>query len=210
MDYPMLVQLESRPILIVGAGKVAVRKAKELIRCGGHLTVVSPSGEAEFYEWEKSGQLRWIRRDFLLTDLEGQEFVFVVTNSSKANQLIVSEALKRNLWVNSGDQKYPGNFTLPSSHRQGDILITVSTGGKSPGVAKQIRQVLAEEFDDRWQTYLEIVERWRKTIRDQGTGGERETFWRNLLTLEMVEWVRQGRFREIEERIQNGIGRFRD
>jgi precorrin-2 dehydrogenase/sirohydrochlorin ferrochelatase len=89
-------------------------------------------------------------------------------------------------------------------------LITVSTGGKSPGVAKQIRQVLAEEFDDRWQTYLEIVERWRKAIRDQGTGGEREAFWRDLLTREMVDWVRQGRFREIEERIQDGIGRFRD
>ena len=210
LDYPMLVQLESRSILVVGAGKVAVRKVKKLLRCGAQLTVVSPSGEAEFDEWERSSQLRWVRRDFLLKDLEGKEFVFVMTNSSEVNELVVSDALKRKLWVNSGDQKYPGNFTLPSSHRQGDILITVSTGGKSPSVSKQIRHVLAEEFDDRWQTYLEIVERWRKAIRDQGSGREREAFWRDLLTREMVDLVRQGRFSEIEERIQDGIGRFRD
>ena len=77
-------------------------------------------------------------------------------------------------------------------------------------MSKQIRHVLAEEFDDRWQTYLEIVERWRKAIRDKGSGRAREAFWRDLLTREMVDLVRQGRFSEIEERIQDGIGRFRD
>jgi precorrin-2 dehydrogenase/sirohydrochlorin ferrochelatase len=64
LDYPMLVQLECRSILVVGAGKVAVRKVKKLLRCGAQLTVVSPSGEAEFDEWERVGSASLASKGF--------------------------------------------------------------------------------------------------------------------------------------------------
>lgn len=209
MEYPILIELKNRPILMVGAGKVGARKAKEVIQCGGNLTVIAPLGEKDFADWEEAGLLKWYRREFSVEDLNGFEFIFVVTDSDQVNKEAVAEAIRRKLWINSGDKNYPGNFALPALHRQGDILVTVSTNGKSPGVAKQIREILEEEFDENWQRYLQLVEETRNKLRMVGTSKERQEFWQKFFEDSMIELIREDRFEEIERKIRDRICDFK-
>ena len=203
MNYPMMVDLIARPVLIIGAGKVACRKCRDLVESGAVITVVAPRGEDDFFKWEAEGKLIWKKRFYENGDLGGQEFVFAALNDEEMTERIVASALKLGLWVNSADHRFPGNFMVPAKYRQGELLFTVSTGGQSPGLAKQVRSDLEERYGEVWAQYLELVARLREELSEQGTPKERTAFWRQVLDKELLNWVHQGRLEEVEAKIRN-------
>lgn len=210
MDYPIQLNMENRSVLLVGAGWVAFRKCKDLIDAGAKVTVVAPKGEETFSLWEKEEKIKWLHREYQESDLEEKEFVFVAVDQDQIAEQVVKEALNRNLWVNSSDQRCPGNFTIPAKVRQGDLLLTVSTHGKSPGIARQIKEKWQEEYDSNWQEYLFLIGNLRQELLSQKNAKERELFWKQMLTGELLEWVREGRIIELEAKIRNAADRFGD
>lgn len=210
MDYPIQLNMENRSVLLVGAGRIALRKCKDLIDAGAKVMVVAPRGEELFSLWEKEERIQWHHREYQKSDLEKKEFVFVAVDRDEIAEQVVKEALIRNLWVNSSDQRYPGNFTIPAKVRQGDLLLTVSTHGKSPGVARQIKEEWQREYDSNWQEYLHLISNLRKELLLQKSSKEREIFWKQILTRELLEWVREGRMMELEGKIRNAADRFGD
>jgi len=72
MNYPMMVDLIARPVLIIGAGKVACRKCRDLVESGAVITVVAPRGEDDFFKWEAEGKLIWKKRFYENGDLGGR------------------------------------------------------------------------------------------------------------------------------------------
>lgn len=210
MDYPIQLNMENRSVLLVGAGRIALRKCKDLIDAGAKMTVVAPRGEERFSLWEKEKEIQWLRREYRESDLEEKEFVFVAVDQDQVAEQVVKDALIRNLWVNSSDQRYPGNFTVPAKVRQGDLLLTVSTHGKSPGIARQIKEEWQKEYGSNWQEYLLLISNLRKELLSGRNSKERELFWKQILTEELLEWVREGRIMELEGKIRNAADRFGD
>lgn len=208
MEYPIQLNMGNRSVLLVGAGRIALRKCKELIDAGAKIIVVAPRGQEQFSLWEQEEKITWLHREYQESDLEKKEFVFVAVDEEQVTRRIVKEALSRNLWVNSSDQRYPGNFTIPAKVRQGDLLLTVSTFGKSPGVARQIREEWQKEYGSIWQEYLLLIGNLRKELLSQKNSKEREAFWKQVLTGELLEWVREGRMKELEAKIRNAANRF--
>ncbi len=136
MLYPIFLRLEGRRVLVVGAGPVAVRKAKGLIAAGAQVVVVAPEGEAEMEELT----VAWRRREFAWNDLDGCELVFAATNARELNRAIGEECRRRRVWANIADAAEECDFQVPARVEQDGLQIAISTGGVDPARAKELRK----------------------------------------------------------------------
>ena len=130
--YPIFLDLTGKPVLVVGAGRVALRKVKGLLEGGARVTVVAPRAAPEF------GRLvvKWRRRSFRKTDLDGKVLAFTATDDRKVNRLVAQEARRRSIPVNVADAPDECDFLVPSRVRSGNLQIAISTGSGGPLVRK--------------------------------------------------------------------------
>ena len=135
--YPLFMNLEGRECLVVGAGAVAARKARSLLECGARVTVIGESPVPSLLRLE--GERLKIRpRKFRSRDLGSYALVFGATDDAVVNSEVYRESRRRETPVNVVDRPDLCTFIVPSLHRRGDLSIAVSTGGKSPAVARAV------------------------------------------------------------------------
>ena len=104
---------------------------------------------------------------------------------------------------------FDGDFTVPSRIRRGDFLLAISTGGKSPGFSRFVRQMLEEEFDENFAAGIEVISKYRGEAKKiLPTFEERINFWREVLTPEVWEMLKDGKISELEVRIRNFLEKF--
>jgi precorrin-2 dehydrogenase/sirohydrochlorin ferrochelatase len=138
--YPIFVDLKDRPVLVVGAGKVALRKTKGLLEAGARVTVVAPECEAEFEELP----VRLVRRRFRASDLAGAMLIFAATDDRMTNHRIGIAAKGKGVLANIADNASECGFIVPARVQRGSIHIAVSTGGESPRLAAELRKKLED------------------------------------------------------------------
>ncbi len=137
--YPVFLNLEGISVLVVGAGPVAVRKAKGLVEAGARVTVVAPVGvEEEILKLD----VKWEKRGFRSTDLRGKTLVFAATNDRQVNAEIAMKCKLAGIWVNVADAPEECGFLVPARVRDGNLQIAVTTGGEDPRMAKAMRERL--------------------------------------------------------------------
>lgn len=134
--YPIFLRLEGHRVLIVGAGPVAVRKAKGLIEAGAHVVVVAPAGDPEMAELT----VAWQHREFESTDLDGADLVFAATNLRSLNRAIGETCRSRGIWANIADSAEECDFQVPARVNCEDVQIAISTGGADPKRASRLRK----------------------------------------------------------------------
>jgi siroheme synthase-like protein len=138
--YPIFLDLQDRPILVVGAGRVALRKVKGLLESGARVTVVAPAWESEFEELP----VRMVRRRFRASDLAGAMLVFAATDDRLANHRIGIAAKGKGVFANIADCAEECDFVVPARVQRGSLQIAVSTGGESPRLAAELRKKLED------------------------------------------------------------------
>ncbi len=136
--YPVYLDLVDQPVLVVGAGKVALRKAKGLVEAGAQVTVVAPSMLAAFSRLP----VRLVRRRFRASDLSGVRLVFAATDDRRTNRRIGALAKARGLWVNVADSAEECGFLVPARITRGSIQVAISTGGTNPKLSADLRRHL--------------------------------------------------------------------
>ncbi len=136
--YPVFLDLRDRPVLVVGAGKVALRKTRGLLEAGARVTVVAPEALAEF----DSLPVRRVRRVFRASDLGGAVLVFAATDDRLANHRIGVAAKGRGVFANIADSAAECDFVVPARVERGDVHIAISTGGTAPRVSADLRRKL--------------------------------------------------------------------
>ena len=127
-------------MLVVGAGKVALRKTRGLLEAGARITVVAPECEAEFEQLP----VRIMRRRFRASDLAGVFLVFAATDDRLTNHRIGIAAKGRSLLANIADSAEECGFLVPARVQRGDVHIAISTGGESPRLTAELRKKLEE------------------------------------------------------------------
>ena len=135
--FPMFVELEGRPCLIVGGGAVALRKARKLLPYGPCLTVVAQSFVPELEALEGAALCR---RAFRPRDVEGQALVVAATGDGALNREIAALCRARRIPVNAVDDKDNCTFLFPALVRRGPLSIGISTGGASPTAAVYVKE----------------------------------------------------------------------
>ena len=138
--YPVFLDLKGRPVLVVGAGKVALRKTRGLVDAGARVTVVAP----EWNEAFGSLPVRRVTRRFRASDLEGMALVFAATDDRAVNRRIGIAAKGRGLWANIADSAEECDFVVPARVGRGAVQIAVSTGGENPRLSAELRAKLDE------------------------------------------------------------------
>jgi siroheme synthase-like protein len=136
--YPIFLQMSGKPVLVVGAGKVGLRKIKGLLEAGARVTVVAPRGEPEL---KKLG-VTWLQRKFRTSDVGDQVLVFTATDDRKVNHRVAQLAKRRSIPVNVADAPAECDFLVPSRIHSDDVQIAISTGGRSPRLAAVLRRKL--------------------------------------------------------------------
>ena len=142
MHFPMFVELEAKPCLVVGGGEIAVRKAAVLRSFGAEVTVVAP---------EMNGRdARWVRRGFEDRDVEGQTLVVAATDDAALNRHVSELCKARGIPVNVVDDPKNCTFVFPAIFRKGPIVAAVSSGGASPVAAKLVRDRIGRLVPDEF------------------------------------------------------------
>ncbi len=207
--YPINLDLRERLCAVIGGGSVALRKARTLLQAGAKVTVIAPVLTAELARLAESGQLRWQAKQYADGDLKNFFIVICATNSPAANVRAASEAKREGALVNVAEPSQLSDFTVPAQVRRGDLLLTVSTGGKSPALARQLRRELERDFGDTYGAWLERLTILRGEMKSRLDNSQaRETFWRQAMDAAVLELVKQGELKRAEARIRDAIDSF--
>jgi siroheme synthase-like protein len=138
--YPIFVSLKDRPVLVVGAGKIALRKTRGLLDAGARVTVIAPEWEREF----ESLPVRLVPRRFRATDLAGYVLVFAATNDRLTNHRIGIAAKGKGVFANIADSAEECDFVVPARVLRNGVQVAVSTGGENPRLSAELRRKLED------------------------------------------------------------------
>lgn len=142
VGYPLLLDLTGRPVLVVGGGPVAARRARGLVDAGASVTVVSPWACEDIVDLVSSDRLRWLPREYADGDLEGMWLVHTATGDPLVDARVGAAATCARVWfVDAGDAGRSAAWT-PAVARSGDVTIAVSGGG-DPRRASRVRDAVA-------------------------------------------------------------------
>lgn len=186
MLYPINLELDDMRITIIGGGNVSYRKCKNFLDFGKSVRVVSP----KFID-----QFKNIKNDIeLIYDTYKQEYIkdsFIViaaTNNKELNKNIGIYCKSVGKLVNVVDNITLSNYTVPSYLKRGDLLLSVSTNGKSPSLSSKIKKELEEKYDDSYEEYLNILgEIRKKVIKKYKDISQRKSILNNLVNLSLDE-----------------------
>lgn len=169
MQFPVNLSLSGRRCLVVGAGRIALRKTEQLLACHADVTVLAPQVHAGFTQLPVSV----VQRTYESGDVIGFRLVITATADPTVDQQIYDEAEAHGIWVNSADDPDRCSFTLPAVVRRGSLMLTASTGGASPALSSWLRQRLEREFDESWADVVSdlALERARIHAAGQSTEG---------------------------------------
>ena len=162
--YPVHLDIDNRPCLVVGGGDVGQRKAMGLLECGARVTVVSPKVTQKLIKLGEEGRVQLHLRPYRSEDLEGVFMVVGATDDEALNRRIHADAEARNVLCNIADRPAVCNFILPSVIRRGDLIVTVSTSGKSPAFAKKLRKRMEDQFGAAYGPFLTLMGNIRKRL----------------------------------------------
>jgi precorrin-2 dehydrogenase/sirohydrochlorin ferrochelatase len=166
--YPIFLDLKDKEILVVGGGKVAERKIEALLTCGAKIKVVSSKITDRLNKIVEVYGLRYFNEEFRKKHLEGVFLVIAATDDGTLNHKISKMAKKKGLLINAVDQPPDCNFIVPSVVKKGDLLIAISTSGKSPALAKKLREQLDKQFGNEYKDFLVLMGCLRKEILAKG------------------------------------------
>jgi len=203
--YPVMLDVEGRPCLVVGGGGVAGRKIAGLLEAGARLTVVSPALVPAVLDIAREGRFRWWPREYAAGDVAGFSLVIVATDDRTVNAAVAAEARERGVWVNCADDPAHCSFILPSVVRRGPLTVAVSTGGTSPTMARMVREELETLLPADYGTLTELVGEVRRALHERGIAVEAQR-WRAALDGELKRLVAAGRGAEARERLRERLG----
>ncbi|MBN2061521.1 MAG: bifunctional precorrin-2 dehydrogenase/sirohydrochlorin ferrochelatase [Deltaproteobacteria bacterium] len=162
--YPIFVDLNQKKVLVVGGGKVAQRKVETFLQYGASVHVISEELTPRLDRYVKEGRIKLVGNEFTEESMTGAVFIVAATDNQILNSRIGNSAKKAGIMVNVVDQPADCSFIVPSIVRKGDLQIAVSTSGKSPALAKKLREDLDKQFGSHYETFLVIMGKLRDKI----------------------------------------------
>lgn len=160
--FPFFVDLSGKKGLIVGGGRVALRKAEKLLPYGPALTVAAPEIRPEF---DALPGLTLVRRPFAPELLEGMYFVIAAAGGPEVNHQIAALCRERGVLVNVVDDREWCSFLFPALVRDGPLSVGVSTGGASPTGAVWVKERVQKLLPGNFGALLEWLESVRPAVR---------------------------------------------
>lgn len=190
----VMLDLEGRQVLVVGGGPVAARKVGRLLDAGARVHLVSPVVTEDLAAAAAAGRLVWSQRGAEVGDLEGARLVFLCSDRSDLHDQLARAAEARGAWVNRADQAGGGDFAVAAEARRGPVRLLVSTGGRSPALARALRARCEEVLAEGWDLAAEALGEVRAELDARGLDpDQRRRFWRRFPDPDQLQALLAGR-----------------
>ncbi|HEY3703406.1 MAG TPA: bifunctional precorrin-2 dehydrogenase/sirohydrochlorin ferrochelatase [Acidimicrobiales bacterium] len=196
-QYPVNLVLARQPCLVVGAGRIASRQAEGLLACGARVHVVAEHIDSHIRALDVS----WEERPYRRGDVAGYRLVIAATDDPAVNRAVFEDGEAEGVWVNSADDPDSCAFTLPSVIRQGAVMVTVSTGGRSPALSAWLGTRLAEQLGPEYGVLGELLATERERLKAAGRSTE-GLDWQKALDSDMLDLIRSGQVERARELLQ--------
>ena len=200
MYYPVYLDLRGKPTVVLGGGMVAERKVTGLLAAGAAVTVISPKITEELARLERTGAIRVMRRPYSSGDMDGAYMAIASTDDVAINRTAAEEARRAGALVNTVDDVAYCDFIAPAVVRQGDVTVAISTNGKSPAMARFVREELEAFLTPDYADLLTVLERVRGKLRTAGVQVDPE-YWHVHIDSEFRSLVRCGAVDQAEARL---------
>lgn len=197
--YPVHLDIQNRSCLVVGGGSVGTRKVATLLDCGANVTVISPVVSHRLREFATSGSIKLRERPYQSGDLDGMFLVIGATDDEELNRQISKEADRLNTLCNIADRPEVCNFILPSIVQRDDLVITISTSGRSPAMAKKLRKTLESQFGKEYGVFLKLMGAIRKKLLSTSHKPEAHKYlFEQLIEADLIAMIEKGKTAEID------------
>jgi len=206
--YPVHLNINNRNCLVVGGGGVGTRKVKTLLDCGARVTVVSLEISQQLRDRAASGDITLAERSYRSEDLNGMFLVIGATNDEKLNKQISSDADRLNTLCNIADRPEVCNFILPSIVHRDDLVITISTSGQSPALAKKLRKALETQFGEEYGKLLRLMGAIRIKLLQQTHEPEaHKPLFERLINSDLIGMIQGGEVKKIDSLLLEVLGK---
>ena len=165
--FPVNFDVRDRKAVVVGGGKVALRKVRLLRKCGAKVTVISPECIGTL---KRMKGVKVVGRRYRTGDLHGAFLAISATDMEAVNQRVCRDATRKGIPVNVVDCPRLCTFTVPASISHGHLLMTISTGGGSPAFARRLKAGVEKLISPALIKHLDLMHEIRPAVRNSGLG----------------------------------------
>lgn len=205
--YPIYLDIENRDVVIVGGGNVCARKAETMMRYGARVTIVAPEFTDEIEQWARDEKLTTRRKRYDAGDLSGATIVIASTDEQAVNEQVAADCRQRRIPVNVVDVTPLCEFIVPAIVESGGIQIAVSTGGKSPALARTLKEDLQRFVGPEYSEVNELLGSLRDSAKSVlPTDVDRKRFFDGIIADGILPLLREGRRREAFSLLEHACG----
>ncbi|MBU2886433.1 siroheme synthase CysG [Gilvimarinus agarilyticus] len=212
MEYfPFFMHLRGRPVLLVGGGDIAIRKARLLNKAGARLQVVSRevAPELEAIVRDGGGSIRV--GEFTPDDLNAVVLVLAATDNAEVNRNISEHAQARQLPVNVVDSPELCTVITPAIVDRSPLMIAISSGGEAPVLARRVRAQLEQWLPTSYGRLAGLASRFRQAVKDKfSDGDQRRRFWEQVLSGPIAEQVYAGKDEQADRMLREQLAQQND
>ncbi len=192
-NFPIFINLQNRPCLVVGGGNIASRKIQPLLNAGARVTVIAPKINAALNERVRDKQITYLEQPYTQISMAEMYLVIAATDDSELNALIAQHARSQQILVNVVDNPGAGSFIMPSVIDRSPVMIAVSTGGASPILARLLRARLETLIPANYGKLANLISKFRATVKKKFPEiKERRRFWEHILQGPVAEMLYGG------------------
>ncbi|WP_416176720.1 precorrin-2 dehydrogenase/sirohydrochlorin ferrochelatase family protein [Dialister sp.] len=205
--YPVNLRMDGVSCLIIGGGHVALRKVKKLVDQQARVTVLAPEICKELVALWQEKRISWKKAFYEAGDAKGYHFVVTASGSREVAEMVHRESLDSTFLYNSADFPELGNCFLPATFETGGIRFAVSTNGRSPAMAKYVKNWLAGQIPPSFGVWLDRVGDIRLELKEKLKDSRaREDFWHTVFSDRIMNLVLSGKLDEAEECVRHATG----
>jgi len=189
ITYPIMLNLQARPVLVVGGGRVGLRKALALAAAGAKVTLVA--GKTGPKDNRGDPNITTLAEDYDSRHVQGAVLVLACTDDHHVNRRVADNARRAGALVNVADCPELCDFFLPAAARDGDVVLAVGTGGAAPSLAVRLRDELAAALPGGSGEFAAVLARLRDKVQaGVADAARRQEMMRKLASRETFDLFR--------------------
>jgi len=206
--FPLFADLRGKPVLVVGGGPVAERKAAALLEAGARVRVGAPALSGRLAQWAADGRVRHLAGAFEAAWLDEAWLAVAATGDRTVNAAVAAAGAERRMLVNVVDDPALSSFQVPSIVDRSPLIVAISSSGAAPVLARRVRERLESLLDHALGPLAALAARHRARIRERRPElGARRRFYDWLLDGPAAALLRQNRPQEAEQALRRALER---
>lgn len=214
--YPAFLDLNGRLVVVIGGGIIAERKIQQLLAANATVSLISPDSTSPVAKLAQNGTIQWYERVYQAGDLNGAWLAIAATDNSSINEAIAQEAEQRKIFLNVVDKSELCGFIAPSIIEKGPVTIAISTAGKSPALARKLRELIdgtqnPEHYNHEgfcrcieWADAIELLAEVRTELKSEGVIASPEK-WQSAMDTHLLETIQSGQIKYAKEYLKHAL-----